>query len=58
MLTDQDKRLLDRLDPVDVIEHYGVAQLLSFVDPLHAISIWGWLNTFNALEKYEAHKPE
>lgn len=58
MLTDEQKRILDRADLVDVIEHIGVARLLSFIDPIHAIVIWGWETTFKALDKYAHHKPD
>jgi len=58
MLTDEQQRLLRSLDPVDVIDFYSVPVILSYIDPLHAVVVWGWKSTFDALERYENHKPD
>ncbi len=58
MLTAEQQRLLAKLDPVDVIDFYSVPVILSFIDPLHAVVVWGWKTTFDALERYERHRPE
>lgn len=58
MLTEEQQRLLSKIDPVDAIDFYSVPVILSFIDPLHAVVVWGWKTTFDALERYEKHKSE
>lgn len=58
MLTEEQRRLLSKLDLVDVIDYYSVPVILSYIDPLHAVVVWGWESTFEALERYENHKPD
>lgn len=57
MLSEQDKAVLSRLDPFEVLDFFGPSVILSFIDPLHGISIWGWERVFAALEAYENHRP-
>jgi hypothetical protein len=58
MLTDKQKALLETIDIVDVIDYYSVPALLSNIDSLHAIVVYGLDEIFRALERYENHSPD
>jgi len=58
MLTKQQRAVLETIDIVDVIDFYSVPQLLSNIDSLHAIVVYGLDEIFRALERYENHSPD
>lgn len=55
MLTEEQKRQIDKMSIVDIIDHLTVPQILSYIDPLHAVVVYGWRSTLDALERYEKH---
>jgi hypothetical protein len=56
MLTPEQRKLLDQIPLVDIITHFGVQRILSYIDPLHAIVVFGLDEIFRALERYDKHK--
>ena len=58
MLTDKERAFLDSIDIVDVIDHLSVPAILSNIDSLHAIVVYGLDEIFRALERYENHSPD
>jgi len=56
MLTEQQRSVLSQVSIIDVIDFFGVERILSVIDPIHGVIIWGWERVFKALERYENHK--
>lgn len=58
MLTNEHRRLLSEISLVDVIDYYSVERILQYIDPLHAIVVYGLDEIFKALEQYEKHRTD
>lgn len=58
MLTSEQKQLLSKMSVVDIIDFYSVPRILSYIDPLHAIVVFGVDEVLKALERYEKHSPD